>query len=166
MSSIAGRALVTDFDGTLTELAVDWAAIRRDLGISRIGELWRRGIEAFAPLTAAEVDGARDGIDRGGAMAFARTFETFAVLTDNSELAVQAFFERNPELQRRCVCVAGRESLAGTKHRRSVFRRGAAACLEALGVATGDCVYLGDHPTELAYAAELGFRVVDAAALE
>lgn len=166
MSSIAGRALVTDFDGTLTELAVDWAAIRRDLGVSRIGELWQRGIEAFAPLTAAEVDGARDGIDRAGTMAFARTFETFAVLTDNSELAVHAFLGRHPDLQRRCVCVAGRESLGGSKHQGSVFRRGAAACLEALAVASRDCVYVGDHPTELAYAAELGFRVVDAAALE
>ena len=165
MSSIAGRALVADFDGTLTALAVDWTALRQRLGVRRIGELWSRGPYAFDPVTRAEVAAAREGPDAAIAVDFALAYPAVAVLTDNAEAAVQVFLERQPELQRRCALVAGRETLAGSKRDPAVFARGALACLGALGCAASDCAYLGDQVSELALAHALGFHVVDVASL-
>lgn len=163
MSSIAGRALVADFDGTLLTLAVDWSGLRRSLGVQRIAELWSRGDRAFDPVDLAEVEGARTGTDRAAALAFVRKFSSFAVLTDNTEAAVRVFLERHPQLARRCLLVAGRETLAGSKQDVAVFERGARMCLEALRSPVAGCAYLGDQQIELSFARSLGFQVTDVA---
>ena len=56
--------LITDFDGTLVRLAVDWSALRERLGIARMGEIWTRDDpNVFEQVAAAEREGARRGTD-------------------------------------------------------------------------------------------------------
>ena len=39
-----GLTPILDFDGTITELPVDWSSLRRQLGIHQIVDLWERDI--------------------------------------------------------------------------------------------------------------------------
>lgn len=159
--------LVTDFDATLTHLAVDWAGLRARLRVRTMAELWRRpDVRAFDIVAAAERDGARAGQDNAAALRFVRGFTRFAVLTDNSKTAVDVFLERHPDLRKRCAAVVGRETLGAPKRERAAFGRGMRICIDALGDPRVPTVtFLGDAAYELALAAELGLAVIDVASL-
>lgn len=159
--------LIADFDGTLTRLRVDWAALREALGVRSINELWERhDPAAFDAVAEAERSGTRAANDDPEAAEFVRQFAAFAVLTDNSESSVAVFFERQADLAERCVAVVGRESLGGPKRDPLLFRAGVVRCIAMLGApALGSVTYLGDGAEELRQATDLGMRAVDVASL-
>jgi phosphoglycolate phosphatase-like HAD superfamily hydrolase len=167
MSSTAGRGLITDLDGTLVRLAVDWPALRGRLGVERVADLWRRGdVHAFAGVAEAEREGAERGPVNAAAVAFACTFAAVAVLTENSEGAVHRFLARVPVLRERCVAVVGREMLGGSKRDTRRFADAVQRCRQALSAHAAEPVtYLGDSAYELDFARALGLQAVDAAAL-
>lgn len=154
-----GRAPIVDFDGTLARLDVDWDRLRRELGITRIGELWSAGRPgAWEQVAAAEVAAAAeadavveviDALDRA---------ERFAVLSSNAESAIWRFLARFPHLEARAACVAGRETLGGPKDDFTVFARGFDACVRATSTARGHGAveYIGDMPYEIEFARRLG----------
>lgn len=159
--------LLSDFDGTLMDLAVDWRALREELGVSDIGELWKRNDPApFERVTAVETQGARLGRDNSVAIEFVRRAGRFALISGNSEAAIQTFLARHADLRDRCAVVVGRESLAGPKLDREIFKRGVGMCLAALQLAdAGRVTYLGDSHDELELARSLGFDAIDVATL-
>ena len=167
MTSSDSRALITDFDGTLVRLAVDWPALRRRLGVSAIADAVQRGdAESLVLIAAAEGDGAVHGERVASAIDFVLRFPAFAVMTQNSESAVHAFFDQNAPLRQRCVAVLGREQHGQRKQDVAVFAELVERCvplLEASG--TTEITYLGDQAYELDAARSLGLRAVDVATL-
>jgi phosphoglycolate phosphatase-like HAD superfamily hydrolase len=166
MSSTTGRVLITDFDGTLVKLAVDWPALRARLGVQRIRDVVTRGDpQLLHTLAAAEREGAIAGQPVEPALAFVRSFDRYAVLSDNSEIAIDAYLSGYPEIRARCDVMVGRESLGGPKSERDHFVDGLEICRRALGGGE-HVVYLGDTAHELAFARELGLETIDVATLQ
>ena len=154
-----GRAPVIDFDGTLARLAVPWSSVRVAVDVDRIDDLWgRRDQRGWSVVRAAELEAA------SSAEPVTATFEAlahtvaFAVLTSNSEDAVQRFLARFPTLLSRAAIVVGRERLGGPKTSFEVFSRGFAACRRGTAASRGHepLVYLGDSEFELEFARRLG----------
>jgi|ERR1035437_179349 phosphoglycolate phosphatase-like HAD superfamily hydrolase len=168
-----GRAPIVDFDGTLARLGVDWDGLRARLGITSLDELWTTEAgaggggelegEAWRAVTEAEVAAARQAQPVDLMVSALARCEGFAVLTGNSQAAVDAFLDRRPELGSLCLAVAGRETLRGSKRDPAAFSRGFRRCAEATQkVRGGDAlVYVGDLPWELAAARQLGALAID-----
>jgi phosphoglycolate phosphatase-like HAD superfamily hydrolase len=168
MNSILGPAPITDFDGTLARLDVPWDAVRAELGVAQIGDLWHDSAPAaWARVSRAEKEAARVAdVVPEMRMALQHT-KSFAILTSNGEPAVWRFLERFTDLASRVQLVVGRETLAGPKNNFDTFARGFAACLEATARARGrsPIVYVGDTIYELKFAQRLGARTIDVQAL-
>jgi hypothetical protein len=167
-----GRVPIVDFDGTLARLGVDWAGLRARLGLSSLDELWTAASGegsgdldgmAWRAVTEAEVAAARQAQPVEPMVAALVRCEGFAVLTGNSQAAVDAFLDQQPELRSLCLAVAGRETLRGSKRDPAAFSRGFRRCLEATEqVRGGDpLVYVGDLAWELAAARQLGALAID-----
>jgi hypothetical protein len=152
--------IITDFDGTVCRLEIDWSAVRRRAGVARIAELWEREDSAsWDDVTAAEVAAALVAVPIPAVMQLLSESHGFAVLSNNSADAVGAFLSRYPLLAARCRLVVGREELGGPTEDEGRFADAYARCLAALGPATDDVDYLGDQDYELALAARCGARV-------
>jgi phosphoglycolate phosphatase-like HAD superfamily hydrolase len=168
MNSILGLAPIIDFDGTLARLDVPWDAVRAELGVTHIGDLWHdRAPEPWAPVSRAEKEAARVAdVVPEMRMALQHT-NSFAILTSNGEASVWRFLDRFTDLSSRVQLVVGRETLAGPKNDFDVFARGFAACVEATASARGHSpiVYVGDTIYELKFAQRLGARTIDIQAL-
>jgi phosphoglycolate phosphatase-like HAD superfamily hydrolase len=168
-----GRAPIVDFDGTLARLGVDWAGLRARLGLTSLDELWTAEPGAggggdlnsagWRAVTAAEVAAALRARPVEPMVAALARCEAFAVLTGNSQAAVDAFLDRRPELGSLCRAVAGRETLRGSKRDPATFSRGFQLCADATEqVRGGDpLVYVGDLAWELAAARQLGALAID-----
>ena len=126
-----GRAPIIDFDGTLTHLPVNWAALRSRLGVRTLSAVAPDRAAAWELVTQAEVAAATDAEVLVEVASALQSCIAFAVLTDNSESAVAAFLERHPSLARLCVLVTGRETLHASKRDPEAFERGFTLCLEA-----------------------------------
>lgn len=157
----AGTGLVSDFDGTLARLDVDWAGLRRELGVARILDLWEPDGPGWERVTEEEVRAARTASAVAYGLDTALRYEAVAILTNNSERAVEVFLGRVPHLAERVVAVAGRETLAGPKNARDVFEEAMARLRAALAPRRVGA-YLGDQDYELEYAASLVPTVIDA----
>lgn len=156
---MTGRVLVLDFDGTLAQLEIPWDELRDASGVERIVELWSRGDDAWAPVTDAELRAAAVAEPVLPTIRLAEGSAQVAILTNNSERAVQVFLGRFPALAERVVVVVGREGLAGPKTDFDVFSRGLTRCLEELGDAA--VTYVGDMEYELDFARRLGVEAID-----
>lgn len=164
-SLTAGRAPILDFDGTLAQLEVEWSELRDKLGVRRIDDLWAAGADAhWAEVTAAEVEASRIAKPVPAVLLLLHDVERFAILSNNSELAVGAFLDRFPELRARAALVVGRETLGGPKTRFDIFERGYGRCLAAVGHPPQP-TYIGDQAYELAFAQQLGADAVGVASL-
>lgn len=88
--------------------------------------------------------------------------DAFAVLSANSEAAVEAFLRRFPALSARLRLVAGRETLGGPKRDPDRFARGLELCRTSTEVERGDAglVYVGDTAWELELARAAGARAI------
>lgn len=163
MSSILGPAPIVDFDGTLALLVVPWQALRSELQVSRVEDLWRTENQgAWDAVTAAEIQAAAAAEPVSALIEALETVRSFAVLTANSELAVTAFCGRFGELGERLGVVVGRETLVGPKRDFGVFRLGFEACVASTSVERGSApiVYVGDDGYELEFARRLGANAV------
>jgi phosphoglycolate phosphatase-like HAD superfamily hydrolase len=161
----AGRASILDFDGTLAQLEVQWSELRHRLGVRRIDDLWAGGAGAhWSDVTAAEVEASTIAKPVPAVLRLLREVEHFAILSNNSELAVGAFLDRFPELAARAALVVGRETLGGPKTRFDIFERGYDRCVAAIG-RPPQPTYIGDQSYELAFAEQLGADAVDVASL-
>jgi phosphoglycolate phosphatase-like HAD superfamily hydrolase len=168
-----GPAPIVDFDGTIAALPVDWPALRQELRVRRIDDLWLDATAtgdpegAWSRVTQAESEAAAlatpiEPVARALALATG-----FAVLTSNSGLAVMRFLEGHPHLRARLVTVVGREGLGGPKSDFHRFRDGFGRCRAATSSLRGggDVVYVGDREYELDFARRLGALSVDVADL-
>ncbi|MCZ7528824.1 MAG: hypothetical protein M5U14_22075 [Acidimicrobiia bacterium] len=156
-----GRAPIVDFDGTLAALDVDWAGLRRTLGVARILDLWSEpGGGRWAVVDDAELRAATSAHPVSPVIGHLGAADAFAVLTNNCERSVWRFLERFDELAGRARAVVGRETLQGPKTDFTVFARGFATCVEATAPERGpeDVVYVGDQDYELEFASRLGAR--------
>ena len=163
--SILGPAPIIDFDGTLACLHVAWDDLRARLDVDRIAQLWQaENPDAWAMIRNAEIEAATKAIPFDPMRAGLELSSAFAVLTSNSEDAVNHFLRRFEALEARAAVVVGRETLAGPKSDYEVFRRGFTRCVAATAVSRGDqdVVYVGDAEWELDFARRLGARPVDA----
>ena len=154
--------IIADFDQTICRLAVDWGALRRRLGIERLGVLWALDDpDRWAMVTAAEVAAAGASVPIDVVARKLAACDGFAVMTNNSADAVATFLERFPLLEARCRLVVAREQLQGPKEGPELFAAAFARCLDALGTDAPDAVtYLGDQHYELVLAAGCGARVL------
>jgi phosphoglycolate phosphatase-like HAD superfamily hydrolase len=154
--------VVADFDGTLARLTVPWPALRDQLGVTRIDDLWREGWPGrWDVVTAAEVRAARAAAPIDAVSRALGSATDIAILTSNDEAAVDAFLEGQPSLRAKVRMIVGRRTLAGPKTDFETFAAGYARCVAALMPADGDLVYIGDADYELAFAQRLGARAVD-----
>jgi phosphoglycolate phosphatase-like HAD superfamily hydrolase len=162
-TSILGPGPVVDFDGTLATLPVAWRALRSQLGVHRVDELWQPGrADGWAVVTRAEEEAAATAEPLPGVLEALAPAEVVAVLTSNAETAVWRFLDRFPDLRARAAAVVGRETLAGPKSEYHVFARGFRRCADATAVARagGEVVYVGDRAYELRFARRMGARAV------
>ena len=156
----ASAVIITDFDGTVCRLDIDWPEVRRRLGVARVVELWERADPAaWDAVTAVEVAAAMVATPNSEVMDLLTASHGYAVISNNSADAVAAFLSRYPLLAARCRLVMGREELHGPKEDQARFADAYARCLAVLGAATDDVEYLGDQDYELALAARCGARV-------
>jgi phosphoglycolate phosphatase-like HAD superfamily hydrolase len=166
MNGALGGAVVSDFDGTLTNLEVGWNSLRETLAVDHIEDLWRdRGMQRWAAVTEAEVEAARTASPVPFVMDALRSVPAVAVLTSNDEAAVETFLDRWPELGSKVRVVVGRRTLGGPKTDFEIFSSGYSRCRDAIASHdTGQISYLGDQTYELDFARTLGaatFGVLD-----
>lgn len=167
MSPSLGPAPILDFDGTIARLRVDWQALREQLGVQRIDDLWAAGQQNLWEIVRkAEDHGAATAEPCSSVVAALTSAETIAVLTSNAESSVAAFMHRFPDLAARVRLVVGRKQLGGPKTNFEVFARGFERCVEATAVERGgdDVVYVGDMQYELDFAGRLGAIAINVTA--
>ena len=169
MSPALGTHVVVDFDGTLTHLAVPWAALRDALCVARIEDLWKDSdMGRWEAVTRAEVDAAGVAVPSEPVTTALAGVPSLAILTNNDETAVERFLARYPELRARVRLVVGRRSLAGPKTDFDVFSRGYRRCVAAVAPAgrPASITYVGDMAYELDFAQRLGATAVAVTALQ
>jgi phosphoglycolate phosphatase-like HAD superfamily hydrolase len=161
------RFAIFDFDGTLTNLQVDWTELRRLLSISRISEIWTfsnsRLSEAMRVIAEFECSGLTNELilERGKI----ESLERFSVLTNNSEKTVKMFFDSlNLGLDSSKLLptqIVGRETLLDQKENENTFIRGVQIALESMEVSVrSECLYIGDQTYELDFAKKSGLSAV------
>ncbi|MCU1345007.1 MAG: hypothetical protein JWL70_1273 [Acidimicrobiia bacterium] len=161
-----GPAPIVDFDGTMAYLPVDWAALRRELGVTSVDQLWAQTTEArWDTVTAAELAAAAYARPIPTTLAALARSRSFVVITDNDESVVKQFLQAYPRLTSKMVAVLGRRYHGGPKRNQDVFRRAFSQAVELVRAvpavdATEPVVYCGDRDYELEYAAGLGARTV------
>ena len=153
--------VISDFDGTLVQLDIDWAALRRTLAVDRIEHLWRpEHMQGWETVAAAEVRAAASSPPVASMLRALDASVSVAILTNNAEAAVHEFLTREPALAAKVCAVVGRESLKGPKTDFDFFRTGYAACCDALGD-PNEVSYVGDMQYELDFARRLGASAFD-----
>lgn len=168
MNGTLGAAVVSDFDGTLARLDIAWDALRDQLSVARIEDLWRDpGMQRWETVTRAEVDAARTVAPVPFVMHAFSSVPAIAVLTSNDETAVETFLDRWPELRSKVRTVVGRRTLAGPKTDFEIFSFGYARCCAAI-VSPDDAriAYVGDRAYELEFARRLGAEPFDVTELD
>lgn len=159
-----GLTPVLDFDGTITELPVDWSSLRRQLGIHQIVDIWERHTSSWTAITEAEVAAAM--ISEPIHPIFDKLSKTrqFAVVSSNSTICVRTFFDRFPAVGRRIALIIGRDELGGPKTDFDRFARAVRQCTAALEYRglRDTLTYVGNEAYELEFARRLGLRALDA----
>lgn len=158
---------VLDFDGTLVNLQIDWSALRGQLGLASIQQIWsmpeRLRKRHIVQISAAEAYAAKVAtIDWSRLVLLCRS--PYLVFTNNSEISVHVFLQRIVEERSSFpvpVAVVGRESLNGSKLDFSSFATNLLASIEqAFGhsVDLSKVAYYGDSEYEINYAKFLGIN--------
>jgi len=153
-----GRAPIVDFDGTVASLPVDWSQLRSRLGVDRIDDLWRAESPGWDEVTRAECAAATVAPEVEVVTGQLARSEGCAILTSNSERAVEVFLSRTPSLAPQVRTVVGRETLSGPKADFETFRRGFDRCVQFTAAIRGTepIVYVGDQTYEIDFAERLG----------
>ena len=161
MTTRLGPHVISDFDGTLVRLDVNWAALRRELAVDRVQHLWEpQNMYKWEIVAAAETLAASSSPTVKSMVRALETSRAVAILTNNAEAAVHEFLTREPALTAKVCAVVGRETLGGPKTDFDFFRTGYAACCDALGD-PNEVSYVGDMQYELDFARRLGASAFD-----
>jgi phosphoglycolate phosphatase-like HAD superfamily hydrolase len=159
-----GRVPIVDFDGTMAYLPIDWAALRRQLGVGSINELWTGadGGAGWATVTAAELAATTHARPIAITLEALAAASGFVVVTDNDESVVSTFLARYPWLAAKVLAVLGRRYHGGPKRDPEVFARAFRMASELIRRTGSDqpIVYCGDQDYELAFAISLGAQAV------
>ena len=160
-SGLLGPSTISDFDGTLINLDIDWAQLRNQLGINSLVELWTESPDRWDLVTRAEVIAAGSSTFVTTVISEFHQVEELAILTDNSIHAVDAALERLPWLKERVASVVGREVLLGSKQDPAIFTKGFELATSSLSLSSNESfpTYVGDSAYELEYARKLGATV-------
>jgi phosphoglycolate phosphatase-like HAD superfamily hydrolase len=161
------ESAIFDFDGTLTNLDVDWKEVRRALGISRISDIWSlsKSTLNYAINVISEFE--TSGLTNVSLVERERleSFQQFSVLTNNSERTVEYFFKKlNLDPSQRNIAptkIVGRETLLAPKEDEGTFIRGIEINLTAMKISPStSCLYVGDQHYELEFAIKSGLNAV------
>lgn len=156
---------IFDFDGTISNLTVDWDLIRKKLSISRISDIWSlpedKKTEALEFISEQECLGINKKLNFHSNKF--HKFSLFSVLTNNSENAVSNFFTtlnlNESKLQFTPALIVGRETLLAPKEEENVFRNGINRIFHAMQVTSPNhCTYVGDQDYELIFARKFGLE--------
>jgi len=154
---------IFDFDGTISNLRVDWDKIREKFSLRKVSDFWfmenYKKQEVMEYISQREIDGIECRLNfEKSALSL---FREFGVLSNNSEKCIGIFFSNEiwqltgginvPKV------VVGRESLKGSKEDRKIFEKGINMILSNwTDTNVNKCLYVGDQNYEIAYAQELG----------
>jgi phosphoglycolate phosphatase-like HAD superfamily hydrolase len=159
---------IFDFDGTLTNLTVDWDFVKKELSVARISDLWileePMRQQAFEIVSAHERQATENKLilDRNKL----ESISCFSILTNNSEKTVKYFFDLiNLDMRFRQInpcSIIGRETLGGPKENEDKFRNGINLIFSQMGISeSSECLYVGDQKYELKHAMEMGLKTID-----
>jgi hypothetical protein len=152
-----GNSLIFDFDGTLTQLSVNWQALRNALGLEKLSDYWSLSVDeqssASVEISRAELLGLTNKplID----LKILQNCRSWSVITNNCESTVLAFLERE-SIANKPSMILGRESLKGPKEDFKIFE-GAVRLISELSN-TSEQVYFGDSEYEIEYCSVLGIQ--------
>lgn len=156
---------IFDFDGTISNLTVDWDLVRKELSISRISDIWslpeNEKSQALDYISKHECMGLNDQLNFH--LDKFNNFSLFSVLTNNSERVVSNFFTalnlNESSLPITPALIVGRETLSAPKEEENVFRNGINQIFCAMQVTSAqDCTYVGDQDYELTFARKFGLE--------
>ena len=157
---------IFDFDGSITNLLVDWDSLKKNLSVTRISEIWdlpdlEKQI-AFDLVSDYEARGITTKLLFDPKL-FNR-FKNISILTNNSEGTVARFFEnlnKDHEVSQP-ILVVGRETLQGPKEKEEIFGRAIKLIFNVMNIASAEnCVYVGDQDYELLFAKKIGLNTID-----
>jgi hypothetical protein len=156
------RFLISDFDGTITNLDVDWKGLRERLSVSSIEELLLEDFKrSWLDLKKVEINGVTAewaSIDVRKRIA---NVESFSILTNNDKEAVSKFFDLQSEIAEKPTIVIDRNFLGGSKKNFKNFSKGIDTCLTHMHCGNlKEVVYLGDSNYEIEFAEQLGLFAI------
>jgi hypothetical protein len=149
--------LIFDFDGTLTQLSVNWQSLRDKLGLKKLSEYWWLPVSeqtlALAEISRTEMLGLTNKplIDKQ----ILENCQSWSVLTNNCESTVLAFLQREAIAHKPSI-ILGRESLKGPKEDFEVFKQALHSITEASSASAH--VYIGDSDYEIEFCSYLGIE--------
>ena len=164
---------ILDFDGTITDLEVNWEEVRNCLGVSRISDVWRYDansrIRLLNKITEFELKGVRQELKLP--VALINSFDSYYIISNNSELAINSFYyglETNERLKlKRPTMVVAREKLQGPKEDFSIFKKWIETILcNYADKPRSKLSYIGDQQYELDYSELLGIQPIHVSRLK
>lgn len=155
---------IFDFDGTLTNLNIDWVELRAKLNISSIEEIWsfnkNERETAWSLVSEAEVKAIEFADPISSVVSLLKNLD-FAILTNNSELAVSIFLAKQ-DLSFSNQQIIGRTWLGNSKRNFEKFSQAVKHILrekpEKLKSPNGKVAYFGDSDYELEFSYLIGLE--------
>lgn len=167
MSSISGfdlatkpsvRHVISDFDGTITNLDVDWPALRNRFSVSSIEEvLNNHSPEKWDVIRHAEVDAAHKSTPVYPTLDILNNCENYVILTNNDADAAGVFLDNFRTEIKFPLAIIDRNVLGGSKKQFKLFNEAVLGCLLTFEISDFSTVtYVGDATYELEYAKNIG----------
>lgn len=159
--------IVSDFDGTLCNLAVNWPQLKSDFGLSFIESGWDLCGQPKEQFWRAVADAEYRAVEHSElimpVVAFLESSDRLVILTNNSEQAVAQFIARHGLFKPMThLSIVGRETLGGSKRNRSLFTSSIELAISNNSTRPSRVAYIGDSDYELEYAHEMGLVVLRA----
>lgn len=154
---------IFDFDGTITNLNVDWKSLKAELRVETISEIWnlpkQQKKEAHKIVSEFELRGLSYKLIFNENLF--TSMNHFSVLTNNSEKIVRKFFNGINSNSIKPIIdpfmVLGRETLQGPKENKTIFATNVNRILDGMKIKSPEsCIYVGDQEYELDFADKIG----------
>jgi hypothetical protein len=151
--------VISDFDGTISVLNVDWTSLRTKLKVKSIEDLLCVGIQpSWNILRTAELDGVQSQWVSSEVRTILQGSTSFSVFTNNDQDAVEEFFSRQ-QTAAKPSSIIDRKKIEGSKKVFEKFKTGITLCMESMGcISTKGVLYLGDSDYEMSYARKIGLE--------
>jgi hypothetical protein len=160
------KLLISDFDGTLCDLKVNWDLLKKNLKIEFIDDVWKEEKliqeSKINQITKAEIS----GIEKINKLIYQpwNICKNWSILSSNSEQAISQFINIcdksildfvKPDL------IVGRETISGPKKNWDNFRFGVNKITSEFKINIKDCIYIGNEDYEKTFANLLGIKYFD-----